>query len=250
MTEEKAGGIGPRLRATRERRGLTREALAYHSGISWSAVAQVESGRRINLRPGTLLALARALGVTTDYLLAGHVERDPLLEHLALFYGSDTEFLAGAEPFLTEGIDRSERVLVVAAPARADALRRRLGRRSEAITFAEPSEWHRTPATALDGYRRFVDGAIEAGASWVRILGETHWAQGSAAELRLLSRYEAVLDLTLAAMPLTLLCAYATTTPEPATVGQARAAHRACVEHGAAVASDDYRDPAITLLGE
>ena len=54
-----------------ERLGWTREALAFHSGLSWSAIAQVESGRRTNLRPSTLAALSRPLGVSIDYLVDG-----------------------------------------------------------------------------------------------------------------------------------------------------------------------------------
>src|ERR1700761_4783343 len=70
-TRERESGIGSRLRAARERLGLSREALAFHAGISWSAIAQVESGRRSQLRPSTLLALATALGLTIDYLVSG-----------------------------------------------------------------------------------------------------------------------------------------------------------------------------------
>ena len=38
-----ASRIGHSLRAARARAGFTREALAYHSGVSWSAIAQIES---------------------------------------------------------------------------------------------------------------------------------------------------------------------------------------------------------------
>src|ERR1700686_2883902 len=86
------GGIGPRVRAARERLGWTREALAFHAGVSWSAIAQVESGRRTNLRPSTLLALSRPLGVSIDYLVEGGLSRPTMLGHSAFSYRTDDQF--------------------------------------------------------------------------------------------------------------------------------------------------------------
>ena len=55
--------LGESLKAARARAGWSREALAYHSGVSWSAIAQIESGRRNDVRLSSLSALAEALGV-------------------------------------------------------------------------------------------------------------------------------------------------------------------------------------------
>src|ERR687891_690171 len=87
--------IGARLRAARTRLGWTRETLAVHSGLSWSAIAQIESGRRRNVRPDTLAALATALGVTIDYLVNGGASSTVMFRHQALLYGADEEFVAG-----------------------------------------------------------------------------------------------------------------------------------------------------------
>src|ERR1700731_2892546 len=94
------GALGSRVRAARERRGWTREALAFHSGLSWSAIAQVESGRRSNVRPGTLAALSRPLGVSIDYLVRGSQSRLTMLEHSAFPYRSDDQFRTTMGPFL------------------------------------------------------------------------------------------------------------------------------------------------------
>ena len=93
-------GIGSRVRAARHRRGWSREALAFHAGISWSAISQLEAGRRRNLRPSTLAALAGALNVTVDYLVTGCAVSSEMLEHRALVYETEDEFLAAAVPFL------------------------------------------------------------------------------------------------------------------------------------------------------
>ena len=111
-------GIGTRLRAARERLGWSREALAVHSELSWSAIAQVESGRRRNLRPRTLSALAGALGVSIDYLVNGAPSSPAMLEHRVLVYETDQEFVETVGPFLSEGIERSEALLAVTTSGR------------------------------------------------------------------------------------------------------------------------------------
>ena len=52
------------LRIVRERLGLTREALAAKSGVSYPTIARIESGGK----PGadSMLAIARALGVPVE----------------------------------------------------------------------------------------------------------------------------------------------------------------------------------------
>jgi transcriptional regulator with XRE-family HTH domain len=55
----------------------------------WSAIAQVEAGRRTNLRPATLSALAGPLGVTIDYLVNGGASQARMLEHSAFLYNTN-----------------------------------------------------------------------------------------------------------------------------------------------------------------
>src|ERR1700737_3741449 len=95
-----SGGIGPRVRAARERLGWTREALAFHSGVSWSAITQVELGRRTNVRPSTLAALSRPLGVSIDYLVGGSESPSTMLKHSAFCYRTDDQFGNIMGPFL------------------------------------------------------------------------------------------------------------------------------------------------------
>src|SRR5260370_25730084 len=108
--------VGASLRSARERAGWSREALAERSGQSWAAGTQSESGRRREVRLGTLVALATALGISVDYLVGSEATIAPrLLGHRVLIYRSDDEFVASAAPFLVDGITRAESVLVVTA---------------------------------------------------------------------------------------------------------------------------------------
>lgn len=236
-------GIGMRVRAARTRLGLNREALAFHSGLSWSAIAQVEAGRRTNLRPSTLQSLACALGVTIDYLVSGGGTATPMLVHSALLYASDSEFLDVSVPFLTRGVERDEAVLAVTTDANLELLRGRLGDAAQAVEFAEREAWYRTPATAVGLYRDFLADKLETGVPWVRILGEPPWATRPKAELPLWTRYEALLNLVFAAEPVSVLCPYDKRALNEEIQGHARATHPEAVGLDGATGCADYADP-------
>ena len=64
--------IGPRIAALRRERGMSQSELAAAIGVSPSALGMYEQERR-EPSADTMVALARALGVTTDFLLTGQV---------------------------------------------------------------------------------------------------------------------------------------------------------------------------------
>jgi transcriptional regulator with XRE-family HTH domain len=70
------GAVGPRLRALREKRGLTLASLSAATGISVSTLSRLESGKR---RPNLelLLPLARTHRVPLDELVGAPATGDP-----------------------------------------------------------------------------------------------------------------------------------------------------------------------------
>ena len=165
--------IGASLKAARARLGWSRETLAHLSGLSGSAVAQIESGRRKDVRLSSLSALAKALGVSVDYLIGAATATAPqLLEHRLLIYGSDEEYLGSAIPFFAEGIERSECLLAVTTDDQIGLLRGSLADRADDVEYADSSLWYRSPGTAVEGYRAFVNQKLEEGAAWIRIAAE------------------------------------------------------------------------------
>ena len=67
VVEAKLGGASP-LRAWREHRGLSLQALADAAGVSKPYVSQIESGKRTGTA-ATLKKLAATLNVPTDVLM-------------------------------------------------------------------------------------------------------------------------------------------------------------------------------------
>jgi transcriptional regulator with XRE-family HTH domain len=241
-------GIGFRVRAVRGRLGWTREALAFHSGLSWAAITQVESGRRINVRPGTLAALSRALGVSIDYLVAGSPSRPTMLEHSMLPYRSDERLRKLGGGFLAEGVERGEAVIVVTTNAKIELLREELGNDAQSITFVEGRTLYTTPAAVLEAYRSFADAHLEHGAPWVRILGEPVWDGGASDDARVWTRYEALLNLVFSAYPLTIVCPYDERAVSPEILTQAQLTHPNTLNGEGLAQSPDYADPARFAL--
>jgi transcriptional regulator with XRE-family HTH domain len=241
-------GIGIRLRAARERLGWSREAVAFHSGLSWSAIAQVESGRRRNVRPQTLSALAGALGVSIDHLVRGGPASPPMLQHQALVYATEEELVKTAGPFLAAGVERSEAVLAVTTSANLELLREHLGADAERVRLVESATWYGAPASALEAYKAFSTAKLEAGAPWVRIVGEPVWAGRSDSEVRLWTRYESLVNLVFASWPVTVLCPYDERSLQPEIARHVRITHPHTIERGTMTSSPDYADPAGFVL--
>jgi transcriptional regulator with XRE-family HTH domain len=241
--------IASALRSARRRVAWTREALAYHSGLSCSAIAQIESGRRQDVRLASVVALARALGVSVDYLVGGASSVGAkLLEHRALIYDSDAAYVASAVPFLLEGITRDDCVLAVTPARQTSVLRDALGESAASVEFHDSAMWYRSPSGALQSYRIFVNERLERGARWTRILGEPVWDGRSQAEVAEWTRYESMLNLSLASSPATIVCPYdARSVGEGILVG-ARHTHPEVVEADDVSASASYREPEDFLL--
>ena len=241
--------IGGSLRSARERKGWTREVLAYHSGLSWAAIAQIESGRRQQVRVSSLVALASALGVSVDYLVGGDATISPqLLGHRVLIYGSEDEYLESALPFLLEGIARSEGVLCVPTTWQGNLLRTALGEDAHRVEFLDSSEWYRSLRDAAGGYLTFVRERFERGVPWVRILAEAVWADRSDAEVAEWFRYEALVNLALASSPATIVCTYDARTLPEGVLADARSTHPELVAAGVSTVSVAYREPIDFVL--
>jgi transcriptional regulator with XRE-family HTH domain len=218
--------------------------------VSWSAIAQIESGRRKDIRLTSLSALADALELSVDHLIGTAAAAIPpqLFEHQVLIYASDEAFLAGAIPFLDEGIERSDCLLAVTTEAKTTLLRDALGERSGHVEFADWGEWYASPQNALRRYREFVNQQVTAGAVWIRVVAEAGWASDSDVEIEAWTRYESLVNLAFASSPATILCTYDEEAFSPSVVAGAHGTHPKIVRGNDATASTRYERPEDLLL--
>ena len=225
MSNNDVGRIGARVRAARVRLGWSRETLASAAGVSFSAVVQIESGRRGEPRIATVAALAAALDVSVDYLIGRSLSTRPLLSHSAFFYEDDDEFVKATLPFITEGLEREEAVVVVTTPAKLNLVREGLADAAKEVELVDGPAWYTTPHDTLVRLRAILRDHIAAGRSWSRVIGETSWKGRAAEQIDAWVRYEALVNLALATAPATVLCPYHRRTVPEHPLATARHTH-------------------------
>lgn len=65
--------MGYRVKEIREGMGLTQEKLEEISGVSRQTISAIENNPEYQAKTGTLLALAKAMGITVDKLFFAEV---------------------------------------------------------------------------------------------------------------------------------------------------------------------------------
>ncbi|MDD7942627.1 sensor histidine kinase [Actinomycetospora lutea] len=165
------------------------------------------------------------------------------LVHPALFYADDASYVAGTVPFLREGIEAGEPVMMAAPPSRLDLVADALGPAAADVTLHDMTVAGRNPGRIIAGVlRAFVDE--HAGAGRVRIIGEPIWAGRTPAEYAAAVQHEALINTALGDLPATVLCPYDTGALAPAVLADAQRTHPVLVEGGVTTASTRYADPA------
>lgn len=97
--------IATRMRELREARGLSLQELAIRAGIAKSHVWQIEQGKSANPTIATTVGIARALGVSLDYL-AGLSAAQPDLHPEALRIACEVDaLLRGRAPVISSAKD-------------------------------------------------------------------------------------------------------------------------------------------------
>jgi len=163
------------------------------------------------------------------------------LSHLALFYSSTREYLAGILTHLQMSRKRAEPSFVALPAPKAELLRDRLNGESAGVLFADMSELGRNPARIIPRVRAFIDDHPGQRVSYV---GEPIWPTRSAAELREATRHEALINLAFSGTAATILCPYDTAALAPSVVADARRTHPALLQRGQRRVSPEYCGPA------
>jgi anti-sigma regulatory factor (Ser/Thr protein kinase) len=167
-------------------------------------------------------------------------DHDGGFRHEALLYAGQDAFLAGALPFIRDGLAKQEPVLVMVGAAKIGELRAQLGADADAIEFADIGKVGSNPARILPVWRDFV---LEQAAQDrpLRGIGEPIWAGRSPAELVECQRHESLLNLAFPGDDFRLLCPYDASALDPSVIDEARASHPFLVEDGTVADSDTYR---------
>ena len=76
--------LGERLRRAREQKGVSLRELARQAGVRYATISELENEKRTTMTTDTAKALARALGVSIDYLVGTWDESEGKTEATAL----------------------------------------------------------------------------------------------------------------------------------------------------------------------
>lgn len=160
--------------------------------------------------------------------------------HEALFYGNDDEYLAGTIPFVSEGLDQGDAVLIAVPAPRLALLRDNLApTQTPLLRFAPMEEVGRNPAWIIPTLAEFVVSRLRG--TGTRLVGEPIWSGRSADEIAECARHEILVNLAFARVTrFRKLCPYDTSTLDAETLEGARCSHPHLVQRGERTASDAY----------
>jgi anti-sigma regulatory factor (Ser/Thr protein kinase) len=170
----------------------------------------------------------------------GH-DPEPFFHH-ALLYRGDDELLAGTIPFLQEGLDGGESVLVAVPAARAELLRDGLGRDADVVRFVDMEQVGRNPARIIPVWREHATRAAadDVGA---RGIGEPVWPGRTPEEIVECQHHERLLHAAIHDVALNLLCPYHARHLPADVVAEAHRCHHTVVEHGVPTPSATFEPP-------
>jgi anti-sigma regulatory factor (Ser/Thr protein kinase) len=161
--------------------------------------------------------------------------------HEALLYAGEDEFVAATAPFIREGVEAGEPVLVVVGAGKIARLREELNGHGDGVLFADMADVGANPARIIPAWQAFVAEHLRDDRP-VRGIGEPIWAGRSRDEVVECQRHESLLNLAFADAPAwRLLCPYDTSALDDAVIAEALRSHPIVVRNGKRVASDQYR---------
>ena len=169
------------------------------------------------------------------------------MDHPALLYGSQEEFLAYMLPYIRAGLETEEVVFVASRGDNVEALQDAVGPAGGAARWADTDEWHPHPASRLRAFHEFITDGLEAGAGSFRLAGEPVWPEGPQEFVREWQRYESVLNAVLAPFPVSLVCPYDSARLDPGIVEVARRTHPRVSHDSAEEVSRSFEPPQAFL---
>jgi hypothetical protein len=160
-------------------------------------------------------------------------------------YSTVEEFLAATLPFVCEGLDADEPILVVTKARNLVPLREALNADAHRVAFADSSEWYCSPPAAMASYERHVHAQLGRGAGRVRVVGEPVWPRTSARAIAEWTRYESLLNVAFATTHVSFVCPYDAGALPSRIVADARRTHPLLRDGPNIRPSPDYLDPEL-----
>jgi anti-sigma regulatory factor (Ser/Thr protein kinase) len=145
-----------------------------------------------------------------------------MFSHEALLYDGPDELLAGTLPFIREGLQREEAILIALGAPKVARLREALGADAERVEFTDMAVLGHNPARIIPAWHHFLARHDRP----VRGIGEPIWPGRSGPELVECQLHEALLNVAFADIQgFGLLCPYDVAGLDESVVHEARCSH-------------------------
>jgi anti-sigma regulatory factor (Ser/Thr protein kinase) len=163
--------------------------------------------------------------------------------HDAVFYADEREFVESTLPFIRDGVDAGEAVMVAVDAAKARVLSSGLGEKAGRVQFVDMERLGRNPARIIPAWEEFVRRHVSDDKPG-RGIGEPAWPGRNDDELAECDHHESLLNLAFGDGPAWWLrCPYDARRLDPAVLEAARRNHPLVVERGACRESHAYLEP-------
>jgi anti-sigma regulatory factor (Ser/Thr protein kinase) len=160
--------------------------------------------------------------------------------HVGFFYQTAAEYADTVAGFLGDGLAAGEPAFAAVPPGKGSLIADALGADARRVEFADMTEMGRNPAWIIPRVLAFI--ARHAGRR-VRYVGEPAWGARSPAELREVTKHEALINLAFAGADAEILCPYDTAALGPAVLADARRTHPLLLSDGHPGTSREYAVP-------
>lgn len=145
--------------------------------------------------------------------------------HEGFLWSGEDEFLAGTVPFIRQGLEAEQPIMVAVIAPRIELLRAVMGSGADRVRFVDMAVLGRNPAQIIPTWREFVAEHAADGQA-VRGIGEPIWPGRRPAEVTECQLYEALLNLAVEPdTPLWLLCPYDVQDLAPDVITEAQRSH-------------------------
>jgi len=168
------------------------------------------------------------------------------LPHDALFFDTPADAVKLALPFVYDGLDTGDAVLLASGSVLDQALREEIGAHPRLHVMDHTRVYPGRPAAAITTFRRLAVELTGRGARTLRVVGQPSTGSTPRHQLEW-QRYEAVINHVLASWPLWGLCLFDRTRTPAAVLESAACTHRRLVGGSGPLANPAFVEPAEYL---
>ncbi|HEX6249600.1 MAG TPA: sensor histidine kinase [Nocardioidaceae bacterium] len=170
------------------------------------------------------------------------------LQHDAVFYDDDSVFMAAALPFIREGVQRGEVVMLNTVTHPLTPMLRAMFHGEDQVVIADRAVYS-TPAAALDGYRRTMERGLAEGAAGYRAIGYIDF-DGSHLPWQEWVKYEAAVNHVFRNFPFRTICPYDVAELPSEIVAPMKRAHTGLYGPDGWRRNEEYVDPGRLLADD